>query len=457
MANNILSNRGLFEFHHKIGANSSMQDYAKMCILLSTQPPVERSTIILLKVPKRFTVAEHSKIIHTLMIYGYTDPNDFALKTNLKPNEVETYVQRIIKYCQASQEERKLLKHTIAEKIHKYNVQKILTRIELFKNLRAASPQLYSGEELEFYHSLSTFGLTEAHNSPILQSICSGNPTETKLSSKLKQFAEHKHSSLRSMFNIDMKMPLRINEMMIIRNFGKLSSNPNFYDFSENKQWIYPIGYRICTGIDINGILKWVEFGIDEKDNQPLFFARNYQESMKQVLISDPEIQLENNIDDLQNETELNQENLNEAFYYEGNTPEEVINHFQNGYPFDAKEIFGLSSAIFHRGIQQLPGIDLIPDYQKWWFQNDPISIHEWPILGKFEKEYEKEQLRLKFKKQDNSKYPKSPNLVINLRSLFNEMKKQENEGGLIDFEGSDNFSFKKLVPRYISLQNDDL
>ena len=38
MANNILSNRGLFEFHHKIGANSSMQDYAKMCILLSTQP-----------------------------------------------------------------------------------------------------------------------------------------------------------------------------------------------------------------------------------------------------------------------------------------------------------------------------------------------------------------------------------------------------------------------------------
>ena len=38
MANNIISNRGPFEFFHKIGANSSMQDYAKMCILLSIQP-----------------------------------------------------------------------------------------------------------------------------------------------------------------------------------------------------------------------------------------------------------------------------------------------------------------------------------------------------------------------------------------------------------------------------------
>lgn len=367
------------------------------------------STIIKLPIPRRLNISSHNKIINGLMLFGFPNIEYFYSMidvNNYSIDEVQKYVDSVLKYCMSSSEERKSILPLLADKIPKYTILKINKRIKLFEQIRAVKNAYYEypAEDLEYFTAIAHHGLGKNFISPTLMVSCMGNCSEIKLYSKVKlMFSENNKSRKTQKIPDEVyeMSPLRINDMIVILNLGEIDSRPDF----SNKDYVYPLGFKSCCVCPspINPEFQiWVECTITEENGKPYFIINDYKSI--------------------------------EHFHFEGNTPDEPFEQLRSQAikklkkfipPFNGHEMYGLTSAIFHRLLINMPGIEHCPNYVRRFFCTNFQFINQWPVIGQFEKEPEKQTINNVNSQASKFKFKKKtfgdilPPLVINLNPLY--------------------------------------
>lgn len=364
-----------------------------------------KNTIITLRPPKKFTLAEHRKVVNTLMTYGFTTIEDFKDHADLLRHQNEAlqrYIDNIYRYCASASEERKALLPLLAEKMAKYTTQKIPTRRELFEKIRIAATSYneYAAEDLEFLAAIAAHGFENTSNSPILMVSCLGDCSEPKLFGRIKALFSERHRnrvSQRIQMDIKKRLPLRINDMLMLLDLGNIKGY-------HTRDYIYPIGYKcavVCLSSDkAKEILTWVECTITEKNGEPLFSIAPY-----------------------------NEEN---GFYFEGKDPDVPFQQLRNRLmkkfrkyipPYCGHEMFGLTSAFVNRLFIEMQGIEKCTNYCRRFFKSTFMLIPKWPIIGQYEPNYKNLAPQLhtttKFHYSRKAFGDLLPPLVLNFSPLF--------------------------------------
>ncbi|EAX90228.1 hypothetical protein TVAG_086010 [Trichomonas vaginalis G3] len=354
------------------------QKYIRNLIQIAKNKPVKSdktdkktSTLISLRSCKtKFDSSSHDKVLNTLMSYGFPSLEKFMQAAGLmmySPESVQNYVDNIIGFCQTSSDDKKKFSDNFVKRIVKYHSQKIPLRVKLFEKVRECSTKFdeYSAEDIEFLTAVSSHGLGLWLNSPVLLCACRGQPTEAKLYNRVKLiFEETKRTKVIQRIPEDFKekMPLRINDMMMLRNIGKIDKR--FF----NDKYVYPIDYHVSVQ----------SYSLIHKDTKVWMYCK----------------------------IELNDEKLNFVIWpdsdpnskIEGKDPDDVFNQYRLqlqrfcGQPvtyIDGHEMYGLTSPLVNILLQNMEGIDELNGYQKRYFSSVIPLTQKWPVIGQFEKEPE--------------------------------------------------------------------
>lgn len=356
--------------------------------------------------PKKFDTSDHNKILNTLMTFGL--PNiesfiDIAELNEFPTNVIQEYIENVMKYCsQTSEDEpRNAQALGIIGRIVKYHAQKIPKRIELFNKIRESQfdTDSYSAEELEILAAVSAHGFNSSSFSPSLMSIFAGTPSEIKIHSKIKAIFENFERPKicqKLPDQIDAKMPLKLNDMQMLLNVGKIDKK------YVKGYYVYPLGYKVAVisrmiNTDDDG---WYECEIKEENKKLVF-----------------------NIKILDTETNL----------FSGSTPDEAVQKLKaklqergiRGVSLDGHEFFGLNSPLVHKIFSENEELQK-GGYFPRFFSTNLILTSKWPEIGKFSKDAEKpaatvattQSTHFKFKKKQfgNLQQP----IVIDLMELMN-------------------------------------
>jgi hypothetical protein len=363
------------------------------------------------------------------MSYGYPNLEDFREHldvANITLDALKRYVDNALRYCDAPPEERKKMLGLFVQKIPKYTAQKIPQRLALFDQIRRSAVNFveFPAEDIEFLTAIGFHGMANSTMSPVLNVSCLGACTETKLYMRIKAlFASPHHSRLiqRIPSNLEEKMPLRINDMLMLGSLGVIDGRPGFH----NDLYIYPLGYKcfvVCPSPSVKEGLIWVEATVEERDGLPLFVIK----PMK-----------------------------SDGFNFVGLTPSEPFEEIRTRImkktrkyipPMDGHEMFGLTSAFVHRLLMDMPGFELCPAYQRRFFRSTLGFVNDWPTIGQFEPNPEKlNQLALAQSPQLHFKFKKKafgdvlPPLVLNFTQLYSGDEKGVTvnvRSGMQDFRG---------------------
>ena len=374
-------------------------------IAVHTTDVSPKATIITLKPLRRFTVPDHAKVVNHLMNFGLPDIKLFKSGIDLPSYSVESvqrYVNNILRFCSAASEERKNIVTLLAEKVPKYTASKIPQRIQLFNEIRAAAKKFHEfpAEDIEFLTAISAHGFVNYEYSPVLTCACYGNCSEIKLFKKVKTLLSETHQTRLVQHipsDIQSKLPIRVSDMLVITNLGEIQSQPEWH----SAEFVYPKGYTcccVCPSPTMQKTLIWIEGTITEKDGKPYFVLHQ-----------------------LANEGE---------FEFGGFTPDEPYEEVRKKIaeisgkfipPFDGHEMLGLTTALFHKIVSEMPGLDQCTNYIPRHFRSTFRFISQWPIIGQFEKEPEKLQIvqTTKFKFTKKMFGDMLPPLVLDFKSLF--------------------------------------
>jgi hypothetical protein len=374
--------------------------------LHSHAPP---RTVITLRTPRKLTAGDHDKILNAIMSYGYPSLEEFHAHLevpNIPADALRRYVDNVLLFCDASLEDRKKFVGTFAQKIPKYTAQKIPMRLALFDQIRRSARNFaeFPAEDIEFLSAVAFHGMANSSMSPVLNVACLGSCTETKLYMRIKaQFSTAHHPRLiqRIPENLADKMPLRINDMLMLGSLGVISGRPGFH----NELYIYPLGYQ-CFVVGPAPNPKdpplWVETTVEERDDRPLFVIKPMR---------------------------------GDAWKYAGETPSAPFEELRARImrktkrfvpPIDGHEMFGFTSAFVHRLLMDAPGFELCPGYQRRFFRSTLTFVNEWPTIGHFEPNPERltqlaqlqsPTMHFKFKKKAFGDV--LPPLVLNFAQLY--------------------------------------
>ena len=374
-------------------------------IIVYNKDIASKATIITLKPLKKFNVADHAKVVSHLMNFGLPEIAVFKNGIDIPTYSVESvqrYVNHILRFCSATSEERKNIVTLLAEKIPKYTAAKIPQRIQLFAEIRAAAQKVteFPAEDIEFLTALSAHGFANYEYSPVLTCACYGNCSEIKLFKKVKALLTEPHQTRLVQHvpsDIQQKVPIRVSDMLVITSLGEIQTAPGWH----SQDFIYPKGYKCCCVCPSPTVLKtliWIEATITERDGKPYFVLKQ-----------------------LANEGE---------FEFSGFTPDEPYEEVRKKImelsemfipPFDGHEMLGLTSALFHKIVSEMPGFDQCDQYVRRHFRSMFRFVSQWPTIGQFEKEPEKMQIvqttKFKFKKKVFGDM--LPPLVLDFKSLF--------------------------------------
>ena len=328
-------------------------------------------TIISLRKPKIFSLSEHSKIIQALMAYGFPSIDEFAASIDLpraSSDSINRYVNNILRFCAASLEDRRSILPLLAEKIPKYTASKIPQRVTLFHQIRESVHMYHDfpAEDIEFLSAIAFHGFRNYSVSPILNVACAGNCSEIKLYTKIKAIFAEKHRShftQRMPADLKEKLPLKINDMMVLTNIGEITGY-------HTEEFIYPVNYQ-CAVVAYSPIHPevqiWINCTILEKDDKPWFVVEPREGN---------------------------------DFKFESSSPDLVFQEYRKKMsrnskfipPFDGHEMFGLKCALIHRIFIDTPGIEKCDKYERRFFKAGFSLSSTWPIIGQFEKEQDRSQ-----------------------------------------------------------------
>lgn len=322
---------------------------------------------------KKMGLADHQKIVNNLMTFGYPDLRTFKqhFDISLSDEALEHYVECLFNYCYASVDERKRLLPTLVDKLPKYTTQKIPQRRSLFEKIRTIQTDFanYSGEDIEFLTAIAFHGMGNAYMSPILNVSCLGSCSEAKLYMRLKvvlQEDQSVRSTQKLPENIQERLPLRINDMLMLQKIGTINPRPGFH----NSLYIYPIGYKcccVCPSPNGKDPLMWVECTIGENDNAPVFSIKPWK---------------------------------GDSWRFSGPTPDAPFSELRARLmkkahafvqPIDGHEMFGLTSAFVNRLFLETPGCDQCVEYRPRYFRSNISLVSEWPTIGRFDSSSERQ------------------------------------------------------------------
>jgi hypothetical protein len=378
-------------------------------LLLNRLHPHPRPTTITLRPTKKISVADHAKIVASLMSFGYPDPEVFRHHVDLggmSQETMEKYIDHIFQYCEVSLDERKKMQNLLADKIPKYTAMKIPQRIALYRKIRAAAVNFveYPAEDVEFLTAIAFHGMANTQMSPVLAVTCLGSCTETKLSIRIKAlFAERHHgrTTQRIPGDVSERMPLRINDMLMLGALGDIDGRDGFH----NELYIYPLGYKcfcVCVSPKNRENLVWMEATVEEDEGRPLFVVKPKKGGTSR---------------------------------YVGRTPSEPFEELRDKItrkthmwlpPIDGHEMFGFTSAFVHRLIMEMRGFELCPRYTRRFFRSNFAFVSDWPTIGQFEPNPERLAQTVaaqtgapKFRFKKRAFGDTLPPLVLNLAPLF--------------------------------------
>jgi hypothetical protein len=418
------------DFHPEL----SDEDLLERTLVVLTRLKTYRPTVIMLRTPKKITVNDHQHILATIMSYGYPSAEEFRDHLDVQINSVDVvkrYCENVFLFCESSLEERKRIAGLLADKVPKYTAQKIPQRRLLFERIRECATRFneFAAEDIEFLTAVASHGMAHTSMSPILNVLCLGVCTETKIYLRIKAlFSErhHNHVTQRIPPNITEKMPLRINDMHMLLSLGQIDGRKGFH----NALYIYPIGYScavVCPSPSNRESLIWMECFVEEKDDNPLFIVKPYK---------------------------------SETFRFIGPTPNAPFEELRGILakkrkivpPIDGHEMFGFTTAFVHRLLMEMPGFELCLSYNRRFFRSNFAFVSEWPTIGRFETNPEKllqnqnlsgaNSARFRFKKKAFGDV--LPPLVLNFSCLF----AGDERNSIINVRGGD-IRLSELVDRY--------
>jgi hypothetical protein len=362
-----------------------------------------RPIILLNHGHRKFTVADHTKILAHLMSFGYPSVELFNDSFDLAGHsldQLEKYVSAVLRFCFANADEKKTVAVSFPEKIPKYTAGKIPARIQTFTEIRAAvsNYQDFPAEDIEFLRALSVHGFVNFTNSPVLTASCAGNCSEIKLFKRMKViFAERHRPGPRPRVPEDIRtrVPLRINDMLVCTSIGEIDGRPGFH----TRDFIYPIGYKcccVCQSPVFLSTLVWLENAIVERNGKPFFVVRPRE---------------------------------GDKFEWSGFTPDEPYmqlrallaeNSGKFVPPFDGHEMFGLTSALVNLILMEQPRFRECHGYANRFFLGGAQFVSKWPVIGQFEREPERHGptvVKFKYKKKAFGDLP--PPLVVDFSMLL--------------------------------------
>lgn len=422
---------------------SIVQELVKYDHEISSQP-----TIITLRKPHTFTVEDHRRIINALMDFGFPGVDQFVRSIDIhkaSPQSVGRYVNNILRYCASSVDDRRAILPLLAEKIGKYNTTKIPQRVQLFQQIRDSVHKYHEfpAEDLEFLSAISFHGFMNYSVSPVLNVVCFGHCSEIKLYTKIKSIFQEKHKNRYNQVipnDLRSRLPIKLNDMQVLTDIGEITS-------FHSSEYVYPVNYQ-CAVI-VNSPIHpntqiWVYCTIVEKDSED-------DENNKKIpwFVIEPK--------------------EGKEFKFEGKSPDDAFEAFRVKMakrlgkfvpPFDGHEMFGLQSALVHRILIDMPGIENCENYQRRFFKSCFPLVSKWPIIGQFEKEPEKQQGAAQTPQASSSKFKYKRKifgeilqpLVLDFSPLFS----QEKSGLVIDLR-IPGVNCAEMVDNYSSwLQKDE-
>lgn len=339
-------------------------------------PKVEKhekkiSTQISLRAAKtKFDGSSHEKVLNALMAFGFPSLDKFiqaAGLTAFASESVQNYVDNIINFCQTQTDDRRKFAEGFVKRIVKYHSQKIPLRLKLFERVRECKRNYdeFPAEDLEFLSAVASHGLALWNISPVLLCACRGQPTEAKLYNRVKLiFEESKRTKVIQRIPEDFptKMPLRVNDLMMLRNIGEI--NPKFHD----EDYVYPIGYHVSVAtysLVHQDTKVWTDCFIELKDDKLNFVVWPDGDENSKI---------------------------------EGSTPDEVFEIYRIQLSrfsgllityIDGHEMFGLDSPLVNILLNNMPNIDECEKFHKRYFSTVIPLTQKWPVIGQFEKEPE--------------------------------------------------------------------
>jgi hypothetical protein len=317
---------------------------------------------------------------------------------------IAPYVENILSFCAMAAEERRGMFGLFVDKIPKYTASKIPVRLKFFEEVRAAAVD-YDGvpaEDLEFFRAVAVHGLLNTDCSPMLTVACYGNCTDIRLFKKVRAMMGEKHRPVpchRMGIDLQSKLPIKINDMLMCTDLGVIDPRPEFH----NRDFIYPVNWKCCcvTTFPLHpSSLMWLETSISEQNGAPWFTVRPRDQ--------------------------------NQDVAFSGATPDEpfaevrarIMKRTGRYFPeFDGHEMFGLTSALFHRIVMELPGFEACVDYHKRFFRGAFQFVSKWPVIGQYTKEPEKQPIPhiVKFKYKKKVFGDLLPPLVVDFSPLLAE------------------------------------
>jgi hypothetical protein len=180
-------------------------------------------------------------------------------------------------------------------------------------------------------------------------------------------FSDRHHARLiqRLPGNLTERMPLRINDMLMLTSLGEIDGREGFH----NEFYIYPLGYKcccVCPSAKTREGLTWFEGSIEERNDKPLFVVKQLKGDGTRYVGTTPGMPFE----------ELRAKLMKKTRKW---LP-----------PIDGHEMFGFTSAFVHRLLIEMKGFERCLGYRRRFFRSNIGFVNEWPTIGQFEANPEK-------------------------------------------------------------------
>lgn len=281
----------------------------------------------------KLTTGEQRYICDMLVFYGYPSDIEFLEyidETDLDPQAVLNTINTIIDIAhEQNPNTRNALNRTLPEKIQKYHMNLIISRLDDFDYMRENMKLLsrICAEDLELFRAFDRHGINCTYVSPVFMCQTGGYASNVRLKHKLKGVLRMETHDGRQPFDysgqpLDKLLPLKLSDMIMLENLGDITGCCDEYA-------VYPDGYKvtvIAPSLDVAETFIFVTERIEIHDDDPWF------------IIEAP--------------------SNNRTVTFEGETPDECWEKYRCDIEiktklqlplFDGYEMFGFTSPIYHK------------------------------------------------------------------------------------------------------------